>query len=85
MTVFTKFCALGALWIIGGMVLMVLWASKILGDEAFLYIFAWAIVILLLNLLLLRCPYCGTSAYFVRRFVYVGWPKRTCRKCGAKM
>ena len=70
---------------IGGTILMFLWTAKILGDEVVLYLFSWAIIIGSLNFILIRCPHCGKSAYFVRRFIYRGWPNRNCRKCGGKI
>ena len=85
MTLSTKFWALGISWMIGGIILLSLWAAAILGDEAFLYLFAWLIIIGSLNYLLIRCPHCGKSAYFVRRFIYKGWPNRKCQKYGAKI
>jgi hypothetical protein len=51
---------------IGGTILLSLWASNILGDEAILYLFSWLIIVGSLNYILIRCPHCGTPVYFVR-------------------
>jgi hypothetical protein len=85
MTIYIKVWGLIALWVIGGSILMLPWAFKFIGDELVGYIFSWMIIIAVLNFLLIRCPQCGTSAYFVRRFIYRGWPNRNYRECGGRI
>ncbi len=85
MTVRSKFWLLITLWMIIGMILLLMWAAQLLGNEVVVYILSWMIIIAVLNFLLIRCPQCGASAYFVRRFIYRGWPNRNCRKCGGRI
>ena len=67
---------------IGGIILLsravATWATR-----RFVYLFAWLIIIGSLKLRHFGAPHCK-SAYFVRRFIYKGWPLESVRSTGLK-